>query len=116
MTTNRVTWNQKYSGEGFLNLPVFANPVCGITEQIIEGKTGCFLHNSTPDEIAKSIFKFHVSSNYAKIQDNCRTHVKNNFTAEKMISSYASYYSDILKGRSAASQNWKIHKMKINVN
>ena len=86
-------------------LPVFANPICGITEQIVEGKTGWFLHDSSPEDIAKSISKYLEDSIYPKMQSDCRKHIENNFSVEKMISSYSKFYSDILKFRSFSSSN-----------
>ena len=86
-------------------LPVFANPICGISEQILEGKTGWFLRDSSPDDIASRISGYLEDYNYPEMQNNCRSHVENNFSIEKMISSYSAFYSDILKSRSFSSQN-----------
>ena len=77
-------------------IPVFANPVCGIPEQIIEEKTGWLLRTSSPQKIAEEIITKISSSSYPLMSKNCRKHILNNFTHEKMISNYMEYYQHIL--------------------
>lgn len=78
-------------------IPVFANPVCGIPEQIQENKTGWFLTNSESYQLAKQIKSIISSCNYDNLQHDCRDHILKNFSLEKMIKSYRGFYSDILK-------------------
>ena len=48
------------------SLPVFANPICGISEQILD-KTGWFLQDSSPDDIASRI-SGRLETNCAEMQ------------------------------------------------
>ena len=77
-------------------IPVFANPVCGIPEQIIDEKTGWLLHGFSPQKIAEEIINKICSSSYHLMSKNCRKHILKNFSDEKMLASYNDYYKDIL--------------------
>ena len=77
-------------------IPVFANPVCGIPEQIIDEKTGWLLRSLSPPKIAEEIFNKICSSSYHLMSKNCREHILKNFSDEKMLARYEEYYKDIL--------------------
>jgi glycosyltransferase involved in cell wall biosynthesis len=81
-------------------IPVFANPVCGIPEQIKENKTGWFLKTSESHELADQIKSIISSCSYKNLQLDCRDHILKNFSLEKMIKSYKEFYSEILKQHS----------------
>ncbi len=87
-------------------LPVFANPICGISEQIDEGVTGWFLKDSKPEMIAEKMFLHLKTCDYSKMQKDCRNHIIKSFSSEKMISLYNSYYMDILDSRSSRPKNF----------
>ena len=78
-------------------IPVFANPVCGIPEQIEQDKTGWFLKSSEPYQFANQIKSIITSCSYNNLQQDCRNHILKNFSLEKMIRSYRAFYSEILK-------------------
>ena len=86
-------------------LPVFANPVCGIPEQILENKTGWFLKSSLADQIAEEILAKVSNCDYEQMTKDCRDFATTHFSAETMISEYKKYYSDILIKRSLPSRN-----------
>jgi glycosyltransferase involved in cell wall biosynthesis len=86
-------------------LPVFANPVCGIPEQILENKTGWFLKSSQAKEISTEILARISNCDYEHMAKNCRDYATTHFTLEKMISEYKKYYSDILIKQTQLSRN-----------
>jgi glycosyltransferase involved in cell wall biosynthesis len=86
-------------------LPVFANPVCGIPEQILENKTGWFLKSSLADQIAEEILAKVSNCDYEQMTKDCRDFATTNFSAENMISEYKKYYSDILIKQTKPSRN-----------
>ena len=77
-------------------IPVFANPVCGIPEQIVEGETGWLLSNITPQSLAESIQSKISSCDYTLVSKNCRNHILEKFSEKTMISNYQQYYKEIL--------------------
>ena len=77
-------------------IPVFANAICGIPEQILENKTGWLLESSKPYQIAEKILTNILNFDYDQSAKDCRRHITSKFSAEKMISGYEKYYSDIL--------------------
>ena len=77
-------------------IPVFANPVCGIPEQIVEGETGWLLSDNSPQRLAESIKSKITSSDYSLVSKNCRNHILENFSEESMVSNYRQYYKEIL--------------------
>ena len=77
-------------------IPVFANPVCGIPEQIVEGETGWLLSNITPQSLAESIQSKIASCDYTLMSKNCRNHILKKFSEKTMLSNYQQYYKEIL--------------------
>ena len=77
-------------------IPVFANPICGIPEQILENRTGWLLDSSKPDKIAKAILTKISDVDYDQSVKDCRHHITSNFSFEKMILKYKDFYNDIL--------------------
>jgi glycosyltransferase involved in cell wall biosynthesis len=77
-------------------IPVFANPVCGIPEQIVEGETGWLLSNITPQSLAESIQSKIASCDYRLVSKNCRNHILKKFSEKTMLSNYQKYYKEIL--------------------
>jgi len=77
-------------------IPVFANPVCGIPEQIMEDKTGWLLREHSPERLAESIKSKIASIDYSLVSTNCRNHILENFSEESMVSNYRQYYKEIL--------------------
>jgi glycosyltransferase involved in cell wall biosynthesis len=77
-------------------IPVFANPVCGIPEQINEGQTGWLLRDILPERLAESIKPIITCIDYSVVSKNCRNHILENFSEESMVSNYRQYYKEIL--------------------
>jgi len=77
-------------------IPVFANPVCGIPEQIINEKTGWLLRAFSPHKIADEIISKIYSHDFRIMSSNCREHILKNFSSKKMLLSYMEYYQEIL--------------------
>lgn len=77
-------------------IPVFANPVCGIPEQIVEGETGWLLSDNSPQRLAESIKSKITCIDYSVVSKNCRNHILENFSEESMVSNYRQYYKEIL--------------------
>jgi len=77
-------------------IPVFANPVCGIPEQIIEGETGWLLPDISPKRLAKSIQSKISSLDYSMVSKNCRNHILEKFSEKTMLSNYQQYYKEII--------------------
>ena len=86
-------------------VPVFANPVCGIPEQIKDNKTGWFLKSSIPEEVAEKMLTKVSNCDYQQMAKDCRNFVKTYFCAKDMILKYGEYYSDILSKKSQPSKN-----------
>lgn len=86
-------------------IPVFANPVCGIVEQVLDGTTGWLLDSSDPNYLANRIASKLSLCNYSVMQKNCRSHILNQFSEEKMLARYKAYYSEILDNRSNSFKN-----------
>ena len=77
-------------------IPVLANPVCGIPEQIIEGKTGWLLNEDTSQILTENIKAKIESCDYSLMSKSCREHILERFSEKDMISNYQQYYKDIL--------------------
>lgn len=86
-------------------IPIFANPVCGVPEQIQENHTGWLLKSSRAEEIAEAMANRIRCCDYKKMAKECRDFVKTYFCAKKMILKYREYYSDILSKESQPSKN-----------
>ena len=80
-------------------LPVFANPICGIIEQIVDKETGWFIKSESPRKIAHKIKDIISENDIEKSRINCRKHILNKFCVKKMISQYSAYYKEILESR-----------------
>ena len=77
-------------------VPVFANPICGIPEQIIESETGWFINETNPQQIANFIFNCINKNNYNKMSTRCRSHIVEKFCSSQMVIEYNKYYNSIL--------------------
>ena len=87
--------------------PVIAFNRGSVSEIIKDGKTGFiikpFSKKGEPniEEFAKAVKKLYEmpKEEYEKMRHNCRKHVEENFTTEKMIDGYEELYYKILKKR-----------------
>lgn len=85
--------------------PVVAFDRGSVREVIKHGKTGFivkpFNKNGKPniEDFAKSVKKLYQmpEKEYIKMRHNCRRHVENNFTVERMVDEYEKLYYKILK-------------------
>lgn len=89
--------------------PVIAYDNGALPEQVIDGETGYIISSrhtnnqyiiksSETDGLIEAINSVSSESieNYTKFRQNCRTHIKNKFTAEKMAIAYDQLYSNIV--------------------
>ena len=77
--------------------PVIAFNRGSVPEIIKDGKTGFIVKNT--DEMIKAVKKIYQmpETEYKKMRYNCRKHVEENFTIEKMVDNYEKVYYEILK-------------------
>lgn len=81
--------------------PVVAFGRGSVPEIVKDGETGFVIKPGDVDAMAEAVRKIQKmpNSEYSKMRQNCRQHVKDNFSIEKMISGYEKVYQKILNKR-----------------
>ncbi|MDA8990803.1 glycosyltransferase [Opitutales bacterium] len=79
------------------SLPVIASKVGGITEQVIEGKTGYCFENQEIEEIANCLIRL-LTNNVLreKLGNNANSEALNKYTQKKMVNSYLEWFRQVL--------------------
>jgi glycosyltransferase involved in cell wall biosynthesis len=78
-------------------VPVIASAVGGIVDVIINDKTGLLVKEKSPQELADAIRRLHDDPDLSKrLADNCRTHVNEFFSWERIIEKQMAIYKKII--------------------
>jgi len=81
--------------------PVIAFGRGSVPEVIKNGKTGFICKPNDINSMIRAVKKIYQmpTEKYIKMRHNCRKHVEENFTAEKMVNEYEKVYYKILKSK-----------------
>ncbi|MCL5407206.1 MAG: glycosyltransferase family 4 protein [Patescibacteria group bacterium] len=83
--------------------PVIAFRRGAIPELIVQGKTGYICPKDKVPSMVKAVKKLYSMSdrNYKKMRVNCRKHVEENFSVNKMVENYENVYQKVIN-------DWKV--------
>lgn len=78
--------------------PVIAFDRGSVSEIIKDGETGFIIKSGDINGMAKAVRKIQEMSDseYGKMRQNCRKHIEDNFSIEKMVSGYEKVYQKII--------------------
>lgn len=88
LTVSEAMWKKKI---------VFSNEVGGITEQIVNNKTGFYLSGDTTKDAQKIQEVIESPKDFASIANSAHQHVKNRFVLPVMLNGYISVYKKALQ-------------------
>ncbi len=78
--------------------PVIAFNLGAVSEIVVDGKTGFIIAPGDQNAMAEAIKKINnmPEDEYRQMRQNCRKHIEDNFTIEKMVNNYEQVYKEIL--------------------
>jgi glycosyltransferase involved in cell wall biosynthesis len=78
-------------------VPVIASAVGGITDVIINEKTGLLVKEKSPQELTEAIKRLHDNPNMSKtLADNCRAHVNEFFSWDRITEKQIAIYKNLI--------------------
>jgi glycosyltransferase involved in cell wall biosynthesis len=81
-------------------VPIIASGVGGIVDIIIDGKTGLLVKEKSPQELTEAILRLRGDAALSKrLADNCRAHVKENFSWERITAKLLALYCEAVRGK-----------------
>ncbi|GBU23237.1 glycosyl transferase [Fibrobacteres bacterium R8-0-B4] len=81
-------------------VPIIASAVGGITDVVINEKTGLSVKEKSPQELADAIRRLHDNPDLSKkLADNCLAHVNEFFSWDRITEKQLAIYKNIIKGR-----------------
>jgi len=81
-------------------VPIIASEVGGIVDVIINNKTGLLVKEKSPQELADAIRRLRDDPNLSKtLTDNCRSHVNEFFSWDRITEKQLTIYKNIIKGK-----------------
>ena len=79
-------------------LPIIASRVGGITDVVIDNKTGLLVNEKMPRELADAIQTLYNDSNLSKtLAENCRKHVNEFFSWDRITAKQIEMYRSLIK-------------------